>query len=188
MSIKPYMPYEIANAASHIQQFWLKMIAEGQSERWATMCALQQPPGTKGTERAFFEGRNGGEWLDRMPKRQANYIIREAKSAGIDVAGKYYHSGIADRRGWCDPEAWVSSSDDVVRVAKKRRLEVRGAVNYTPPESEPPKRVGLAKDIVAGLAREEMKKNPALTKRQAAEIVKDRHTPRWAKGRKAGNK
>lgn len=188
MMIKTYMPPEIANAASHIQHFWLKMIADGQSERFATMAALQQPPGTRGTERAFNEGRNAGEWLNAMPKRQADYIIREAKAAGISVAGKYYHSGIADKRGWCDPAAWVSGPDDVLAVAKRRRLEVKGAVNYTPPEGEPVQRVGLAKDIVARMAKDEMAKNPKLTAKQARAIVRERHTPRWAKGRGKANK
>lgn len=47
------------------------------------MVALQVPPGTKGTDRAFLEGRQNNEQLDAMPKRQANYVAKEARDAGI---------------------------------------------------------------------------------------------------------
>jgi hypothetical protein len=186
--MKSDLPHEIAASSAEVQRHYLKCIADGQSPRFAEMVALMQPPGVQGTDSKFMEGRNSGEWLNAMPKRQANFIVREAKAAGIDVSGKYYHSGLADRRGWCDPEAWISGKDDLIRVAKKRKLQVTGQVNYTPPEAGESRRVGLAKDIVASLAKQEMAKNPSLTKRQAAAIVREKHTPRWAKGRKAGNK
>ena len=182
--MKPFMPPEILNADPEVQHFWLKMIAEGQTEKWATMCALQRAPGVTGSDRTFMEGRNNQEWLDGLPKRQANYIVKEAKEAGIDIAGKYYMSGLADKRGWCDPKAWVSGRDDVVRVAKERNLEVKGAVNHTPVDELPPKKTDLNPRIVRELARKEIAKNPSLTKRQAQELVKSKHVPHWKK--KAG--
>jgi hypothetical protein len=91
-----------------------------------------------------------------------------------------YHGGIADSRGHRDPEAWIDSAADIVRVAKKRRLEVRGAVNYTPPEpAAPPKSVDINPKLLAQLTRREMAENPGLKKQDAIERVKDRHVPHW---------
>jgi len=180
--IQPFMPPEIVNASPSIQQFWMKLIADGQSEKWATMCALQQPPGTRGTDRAFLEGKNNQEWLDQMPKRQANYILKEAKQAGIDITGKVYMSGLADKRGWCDPEAWVSDVSDIKRVAKKRNLQVRGIVDIDA-RQEAPKKVDLNPRIARSLAKKEMAKNPSLSLKQAMEKVKAKHVPHWRKKR-----
>lgn len=177
--MKPFMPPEILNAEPEIQHFWLRLIAEGQTEKWATMCALQQAPGVSGSDRTFMEKRNNHEWLDGLPKRQANYIVKEAKAAGIDITGKYYMSGLADKRGWCDPEAWVSGRDDVLRVAKNRNLEVTGSINHTPVADLPPKKADLNPRIVRELARKEIAKNPSLTKKQAESLVKSKHVPHW---------
>ena len=181
------LPLELTYAPKHQQDHYLSMMADGQSERFAVMCSLQQPPGTKGTERAFMEGRYNGEWLNDLPPHQAKYMLAEAKAAGIATNGRYYCSGIADKRGWTDPRAWIEDSGDMLKVAKERNLEVKGSVNYTPPEREP-ERKGLAKDVVNDLAKREMKKNPKMSKAEAKSKVKEKHTPKWAKGRKSGNK
>jgi len=181
------IPAEIEAAGPAVKAHYMSMIRDGQTPAFAAMCALRQPPGTKGTERAFMQGRYNQEWLDDMPKRQAQYILAEAKAAGIDTAGRYYCSGIADKRGWCDPESWIEDSSDLLRVARKRDLQVEGSVNYTPPEKDP-KRAGLAKDIVDRLSKEEMKKNRKLSRKAAEEIVRDRHTPSWAKKAAKRNK
>ena len=176
--ISPFMPYEIANAAPSVQQHWLKMIADGQTERWATMCALQQPPGTQGTDRAFQQGRLTGNWMDEMPVHMARRIAREAKAAGISTTGKYYMSGLADKRGHCDPEAWVSDVSDVRRVAKKRNLQVRGIVNVDAVDT-PPVTVDLDPKIAKDLAKKEIAKNPGLSMGDAIAKVKEKHVPHW---------
>jgi hypothetical protein len=173
------LPPDIQNASPAVQRHFLQMVEEGQTIQWATMCALQQPPGHAGTDKTFMEGRCNGEWLNDMPKRQSDYITREAKAAGINIAGKYYHSGIADKRGWTDPEAWVSGRDDVLRVAKKRNLEVTGCINHKATPVSKPKEVGLSDSIVKRLAKKEMLENPSLKKSAAVERVKKKHTPRW---------
>lgn len=116
-------------------------------ERWADMCAHQIAPGSSGTDRAFMQGRYNNQQLDDMPKRQAEYVSREARQAGVDITGKYYVGGLADKRGWQDPEAWVSGVDDIKRVAQKRRLAVQGIYNYDPGPAEP-KRTVLNEKIV----------------------------------------
>lgn len=146
-------------------------------ERWATMVALQAPPGTKGTDRAFLEGRQNNEQLNDMPKRQAQYVAREAREAGISISGKYYCAGIADKRGWKDPAAWVTSNDDVLRVARKRRLHVTGSVNYDPGEA-PPKRVLLSESIIKDEMRKEKRKHPNAKDGELREKIIDKHAYR----------
>lgn len=174
------LPYDIQMAGPDVQAHYLKMLADGQSPRFAEMCALQAPPGTKGTDRAFMEGRCDGNWLDALPKKQASWLTREAKKAGINISGKYYMGGLADKRGHLDPEAWVSNVDDIKRVAVKRNLTVKGIVNVEGREVAP-KHVDLNPKIARELARKEMAKNPKLSMREAIEKVKDKAVPRWKK-------
>lgn len=173
-------PPEIEAASEAVKKHYKKMIKDGQTEAWASMCALQQPPGTKGSDRAFMEGRNNNEWMSAMPQHMAARIAREARAMGINTSGKFYMGGIADKRGHLDPEAWVGSVDDVKRVAIKRDLEVHGSVEYTPPQKEH-KKVDIAPDILREQVKRERKKNPKLSKGEAAEKVKDRIVPHWKK-------
>ena len=180
--IRPFMPPEIANAAPEVQHHYLKMIADGQTERFAVMCSLQQPPGTRGTDRAFQQGRLDGNWLDDLPKYQARRIVREAKAAGIDITGKQYMSGLANKLGHCDPKAWVSDISDIKRVAKERNLQVRGIVDIDAREEEPV-RVDLNPRIAKELAKKEIAKNPSLSLKEAIAKVKQRHVPHGKKRR-----
>lgn len=150
-------------------------------ERWAEMVALQCPPGTKGSERAFLEGRQNNQQFDSLPKRQAQYMIREAKQAGINPSGKYYCAGIADGRGWKDPAAWVSSNDDVLKVAKARRMAVSGSVNYDPGPA-PPQRKLLSESIIKDEVRKQKRKNPSANVNELRDKIIDKHAYR-AKGR-----
>lgn len=173
------LPYDLQNASREAQDHYRKMVAAGQNPRFAEMCALQVAPGTRGTDRAFMEGRLNNQFFDVMPKPLAMRMIREAKAAGINVAGKFYMGGLADKRGHCDPDAWIDSVADIKRVAQKRDLHVTGIVEYTPPQKPPPKSVDIAPDILREHVRKEMKANPKLKKGDAIERVKDRIVPRW---------
>lgn len=168
-------PPEVIAAGPRALNLYEKALPYG--ERWAAMVALQQPPGTKGTDRAFLEGRQNNEQLDAMPKRQAEYVARDARQAGINISGKYYCAGIADRRGWKDPAAWVTSNDDVLRVARKRRLHVTGSVNYDPGEA-PPKRVLLSESIIKDELRKEKRKNPKAKTGELREKIIEKHAYR----------
>lgn len=134
-------------------------------ERWADMCAHQIAPGSLGSDRAFMEGRYNNQQLDAMPRRQANYVTKEAKEAGVDISGKYYVGGLADKRGWKDPEAWVSGVDDIKRVAQKRRLRVQGIYEYDPGPAEP-KRTNLNEKIV----QQEVKRLSKRSKKPLGEL------------------
>lgn len=169
------MPQSVISAGREAQELYRTSLANGASERFAEMCALQTPPGTRGSDRAFMEGRCNNQQLDQMPARQAKWLVREAREAGINPSGKYYVGGLADHRGWKDPEAWVSSVDDVKRVARKRNLHVEGAVKHTGHEV-PPKRKVLSERII----KEEMRRNPGMSREQ---IIEKRAHPQKLKGK-----
>ena len=166
------IPLEVRYLGPDAVETYEKALPYG--ERWALMVATQTPPGTRGTDRAFLEGRQNNEQLDDMPKIQAEYVVREAKQAGINPSGKYYCAGIADKRGWKDPAAWVTSNDDILRVARKRRLHVTGSVNYDPGEA-PPKRVLLSESIIRDEMRKEKRKNPKVKDGELRERVIEKH-------------
>lgn len=172
------LPHEIASASIEVREHYLKVLGMGYGERWAAMVALQQPPGTQGTDRAFMQGRLDGNWMDGLPERQAKWMSQEAKSAGINISGKYYMGGLADKRGHLDPEAWVDSVSDIKRVALKRNLNVSGIVNIQGHAVEP-ESVDLNPKIAKSLAKKEIAKNPKLTMREAISLVKERAVPHW---------
>lgn len=177
------LPYEIAKAPEHVQSHYRRMIRDGQTEAFALMCSLQQPPGTKGTDRALMEGRMDGSWLNSLPKRQADRMIREAKKAGISTSGKYYMSGLADKRGHCDPAAWVDTTGDVMRVAEARNYEVNGAVTRKARETPPPKAREISESILSEHVAAERKKDPKAKREDLVERVKNRIVPRWKRGK-----
>lgn len=145
-------------------------------EKWAAMVATQIAPGTKGSDRAFMEGRLNNQQLDGMPVRQAKYVAKEARDAGINISGKYYCGGLADQRGWRDPEAWVSSNDDILRVARKRGKTVAGSVNYDAGPPQPPKRKVLSERIIKEEIAREKRLNPGLkVTRELREKIIERH-------------
>lgn len=122
------VPQEVSDLGPDAVDTYERALPYG--ERWALMVATQTPPGTRGTDRAFMQGRYNDQWLDDMPKRQAERMLRDARSAGINPNGKTYVGGLADHRAHRDPEAWVDSTADVLRVARKRNLTVEGIVNH----------------------------------------------------------
>ena len=177
------LPFENARASHEVREHYAKMIADGQSPRFAEMCSLQAAPAVHGTNDSWMKGRRDGNWMDALPTKQAKWMQAETKKAGISTSGKYYCGGIADSRAHLDPEAWVSDKDDVLRVAKNRRLEVRGQINYEPPEGvAPPKRVeGMNPRLVKEMAKREMAAEPGLTRQAAEQRIREKHTPHWHK-------
>jgi hypothetical protein len=175
MPVTETLPPDIATAPASVREHFLKVLALGYGERWAAMVALQQPPGVSGVDRTLQEGRLDGNWLDSLPKKQAQRLIREAKKAGVNPSGKWYFSGIADKRGAGDPRAWVSSRDEVLQVCKDRRLEIKGTINYSPGEAPPPKRIDMAPRLVNELVKKELAANPKMKRADAVEAVKKRH-------------
>ena len=178
------LPYEIENAPHYVQDHYKKMIADGQTERFAVMCSLGVPPTTKGSDRTFMQGRYNNEWMDKMPPEMAKKMVDDARKSGINTSGKFYMGGIADKRAHRDPEAWVDSVADVKRVAEKRGMHVRGAVNHTPSQEAPSKKVEFNKERLAKYAKKEQAKDSKLSRGEAEEIVLDRHVPKWKRKKK----
>lgn len=168
------LPYEIAVSPRAVQDHYQRMIEAGNSPRFAEMLALQQPPGTKGTDRAFMEGRLNQQWLDSMPKPMAQQMLREARAAGIDTTGKIYMGGLADLRAHRDPEAWVDSTGDIKRVAAKRNLTVEGAVTCNG-EIRPPERPPLSERIIGEEMKHYKKKFPGKKPGELREMIVERH-------------
>jgi hypothetical protein len=175
------LPYEIACANSSAQAHYRQMIRDGQGERFAIMCSLQVATGTKGSDRAFMEGRLNNQQLDDMPVNQAQYIAREARGAGISIEGKYYVGGLADGRGWRDPEAWVSSSDEILKVAKKRRRMVQGSVSYDP-GPQAPERKAMSERLIKEYVAKERKTDKKTSAADLRAKVVEKHAYK-AKGR-----
>lgn len=175
------IPQEVREAGYDAMETYAKAIKAGSSSRFAEMVALATPPGVKGSDRAFMQGRCNNQQLDEMPELSAKWLAKEAKAAGINISGKYYCGGIADKRAWKDPEAWVSSRDDILRVAHKRRLAVAGSVNYDPGVA-PPQRKLINEKIVAREVARELKRNPGAKAGEVRERIIDKHAYK-AKGR-----
>ena len=166
------IPLEVRQRGREAIDLYTRALPHG--DRFAAMVALQAPPGTKGTDRAFMQGRLNNEQLNDMPSRQAKYVAAEAKRAGIDISGRYYCGGVADKRGWRDPQAWVGGNDDVLRVAKARRMIVEGSVNYDPGPA-PPQRKLISESIVQDEIKKAKRKDPTAKVGELREKVIEKH-------------
>lgn len=169
------VPPEIRAAGRSVEEFFVKLRSEGATERWAEMCALQKPPGVKGTDRSFMFGRMNNQQLDEMPVDHAQNIVTLAKRAGINVSGKYYAGGLADGRGPADPKAWVSGADDIKRVAMERNLSVSGAVEHKGIPMDRPKSKPLSERLTRELARQEQKNHPNMKAGELRELVVEKY-------------
>ncbi len=130
-----------------------------------------------------MEGRltEGGDTL--IPSQRA-IAEKEARQAGINTAGRYYCGGVADRRQYRDPEAWIGSRDDMLSVAKRRKLELRGQVNYTPPVKAKRKNKDISDRALRDLTKQEMSANPKLTKQDAQDLVREKYIPKGKRKKK----
>jgi hypothetical protein len=169
------VPPEVRAAGRSVEEFFVRLRSEGATERWAEMCALQRPPGVKGTDRSFMFGRMNNQQLDEMPTDHAQNIVTLAKRAGINVSGKYYAGGLADSRGVADPKAWVSGADDIKRVAMERNLSVSGAVQHKGIPMERPKSKPLSERLTKELAQREQKYHPNMKPAELRELVVEKY-------------
>lgn len=129
------------------------------------MLATRTPPGTKGTEKAFLQGRDD---LGAMPVNSRAKWMRMAKKAGMSLDGKVHMSGIGSGL-----ESWVSNFDEGLERLKARgdRCVYRhGELVYEPPEKPPTPDVPLAEDIVRDSVRDMVKEDPGLKKKKYTEL------------------
>lgn len=141
------------------------MLADGQTPQFAAMCACQDPPGTRGTDRALMEG---GEYLGARSEMMQQQVLRLAKQAGVDINGKRHISGLGPVT---DQASWVSSTADVVAACKAKGLSCSGVVNHEGPEPKPLKPVAMAEDLV----KEQMVKRCAADPALAEKVKKSKN-------------
>lgn len=154
---------------------YARLRSEGHSHKWAEMCALQQPPGTKGTDRAWMQGRYNNQQLDQMPPDHARNILTLARRAGINPNGKYYSSALADKRGPADPSAWVDSTADIKRVAVERNLTVTGAVEHKGIPQPRPKSKPLSERLTREMMAVERRRHPTMKKGELRDMVVEKY-------------
>jgi hypothetical protein len=164
------VPECIRRAGPEVVAFYERLLSEGQTQRWAEMCALQQPPGLKGTDRAYMEGRLNNQQLDNMAPHQAKALVALARKGGVNPSGKYYAAGLADKRGAADPGAWVDSIADVKRVAEIRNLTVEGAVTHKG-RPQPRPHVPLSERATRQMMQRERPNHPNMKQGELRELV-----------------
>ncbi len=115
--------YPVVSDKPLIQAAYIRYRREGSSHSIAEICAFKTPPGTKNTDRAFFEGKYGGQDLEQLPAgMQKRARERYRKMTGRDIPqGSVYISQLADGPG--DPKAYFDSVHDI----KKRCIETGAA-------------------------------------------------------------
>lgn len=170
-----FIPAEIEAAGSEVKRRYVQMVDDGQTPAFAAMCALRQPPGVKGTDRTFMQGRMNNEQFNGMPADHARNMITLAKRAGINPSGKYYAAGLADKRGPADPEAWVDSVSDVKRVASRRNLTVSGAVEHKGIAQPRPKSPVLSERLTKEMMKVEKPRHPTMKQGELREMVQEKY-------------
>lgn len=142
-------------------------ISNGCSPRLADMLASRSFPGTRGTDRAFLQGRpTDGAQFEKIPL-VGQHHLRMAKDAGVSVTGKVYNGTLARYPG--DPEAWVDSLGDVKRICEARGWEAEGAITVQAPRyaGEEPGPYAIADDLVEKYVEDKISENPDLAARRA---------------------
>lgn len=171
---------EVRAAGPEAVALYEQILANGETQEWAAMCALKQPSGSRNTDRAFCQG--AARQMSMMAPVNRDEVLARAAKAGIKTQGKFYKGSLGRPD---DPAAWVSSADDVLAVAKAKNLSIEGVIKHNAPIIEKkPKRVRLAPDLVRqGVTRvlrsepdtaAKVKENPK-TLREIVERVIDKH-------------
>jgi hypothetical protein len=152
---------------TQVQYFIMRL--EGQSHNMAEMLATRSFPGVK-TDSVFNEGRfSGSDQFAQCPAK-GTWLRAQAEAAGVNPAGKYYLSGLADFPG--DPTAWVSDRGDVLRVAEAKNLTIRdGYVSHYAHETEPLPDVTVADDIIEREVDRTLWENPGARREDVRDAV-----------------
>lgn len=143
-------------------------IRNGCSPVLAEMLASHGFPGTRGTDRAYMQGRalNGAQF-DGIPLVGKHHRAM-ADAAGISTTGKWYAGTLARFPG--DPEAWVSGLDDLRETVQRRGWTCTGAIEVKQPkylDVAPPK-YQVADDLVERYVEDAIAEDPSLaTKRDS---------------------
>lgn len=135
-----------------------ELLAAGNPPGAAAMFALQSPPGSRNTDRAFCDGQR--RKMERMAPGNRNKMIAIAKKAGIKTDGKFYVGGLGR---YDDPKAWVTCADDVLTSCKLTKSAATGVINCDYTEHDKPREEpALAPDLVSTYTKRKLAADPAL--------------------------
>jgi len=79
-------------------------------------------------------------------------------------------SGLSDKRGPADPDAWVDSVGDVKRVAEKKNLTVRGVIDRDGEPVPPPPTKRLSERLTKEMMKHERRVDPKAKEMKAGEL------------------
>jgi hypothetical protein len=131
--------YSYVSRSYEVREDYLRLRLTGMSHRLAEVLATRSFPAVHGTNSSFMKGSHIQDGvLDSYRHKMANAM-------GVDTSGKRYIAGLASYPG--DPEAWVSGTDDVLRVCRNRGWNCTGAVEYEAPDSRPVCAADIAPDL-----------------------------------------
>lgn len=122
------------------------ILDEGDICKLCEMLLSGRPPRIK-TE-ATFQAKAALGGAQFHPATRDLYLQR-AREAGVTTEGRVYEPRLAAFPG--DPEAWISSQDDMVRVAEARNYTINGDVTVKGERVEKSPSPILADDILEGL-------------------------------------
>jgi hypothetical protein len=147
--------------------YYIMLREMGTASVWASMSACRRGARQAGSDTAFWE--HARRRMNNMTPYMQNLVMKQAKQAGIDTTGKVHMTGLGAPD---NPDAWISGTDDIVAVCKKRNLSCEGHVNYQGAEV-PPQQVPLAEDLIDEMVQLEREVNPdtdAKCRRDATEL------------------
>lgn len=142
-------------------------LGNGCSPALADLLASRSFPGTTGTDRAFWQGREfGGAQFQDQPL-VGRHHLKLAEEAGVNVAGKIYNGTAARFPG--DPEAWVSDLGDVKSLCERRGWGCEGALTVAAPRDVEPvlSPYRVADDLVERYVEDALATNPDLAPKRA---------------------
>lgn len=148
---------EAASLPDEVRDVFETLLLDGQSPSLALVFVTRRAAMQGKSDRAFQESRRRN--MNEMHGFNRDRIQKLAESAGISTSGKYYVGGLGK---YTDPCAWVSTVDDVKEVCRKKNLTSTGLVEHQGTPVAPPKRGGLAPDLVQRMTDRTLQADPKL--------------------------
>lgn len=158
--------WPVVSSDPDIQVSYLRMRVEGESHNMAEMLATRSFPGVK-TDSIFNEGKFSGA-AGRIDAEEV-WLRKQAESAGVSTAGKWYCRGLASFPG--DPTAWVGDRGDVLRIAQEKNLTVHGYVEHKGHEVDPGGDLAIDPEIVDSEVADILDSNPGARAEDVREHV-----------------
>ena len=172
------IPSCVENAGIGAVTIYLTSVKAGNKPAFAEMLAMREPPGGK-TESTFLS--NFGTLLDQFDgdERYVNTLVAAARKNGYNPGiNDVYMPTIANEMG--DPEAFIRSRGEAIKVAEKRGSELtidgETKVKHQEPLEDPFDTAPvLAENLIAPEVKKAQAANPKLSAGEAREMVIDKH-------------